>query len=254
MLLELRDGRIYMELNYGPEKQLAFLTRNTYNGGVWVKIEAARALRNNVETGVLRVTLNGVQEDLMDTIALPESVSFQMNECFMFFGGLPSHYQDKSLAQTLLKLRPFNSFLGQMRAITLSNPGSNSLLNPLYTQRYRANPYYAVEPQCERSVIKTASFGGEAYLEVKAQALRSQNCFLGFSFQSYAANSLILLSTFAGQSDDKGHFYSVALVDGRLQFKFSSGSVFRPPTVFTSKELLNDGRHHTVSIAKSNKR
>ena len=37
-----------MEINYGPEKQLAFLTSNTYNGGVWVKVEAARALRNNV--------------------------------------------------------------------------------------------------------------------------------------------------------------------------------------------------------------
>ena len=63
-----------MEINYGPEKQLAFLTSNTYNGGIWVKVEAARALRNNVETGVLRVTLNGVQEDLMDTIALPRLV------------------------------------------------------------------------------------------------------------------------------------------------------------------------------------
>ena len=74
LLLELRDGRIFMEINYGPEKQLAFLTSNTYNGGIWVKVEAARALRNNVETGVLRVTLNGVQEDLMDTIALPRLV------------------------------------------------------------------------------------------------------------------------------------------------------------------------------------
>ena len=48
MIVELRDGRIFMEINYGPEKQLAFLTSNTYNGGVWVKVEAARALRNNV--------------------------------------------------------------------------------------------------------------------------------------------------------------------------------------------------------------
>ena len=51
-----------MELNYGPEKQLSFLTSNTYNGGGWVQAEVARALRNNVETGVLRVTLNGIRE------------------------------------------------------------------------------------------------------------------------------------------------------------------------------------------------
>ena len=56
-----------MELNYGPEKQLSFLTSNTYNGGGWVQAEVARALRNNVETGVLRVTLNGVREGRCDT-------------------------------------------------------------------------------------------------------------------------------------------------------------------------------------------
>ena len=54
-----------MELNYGPEKQLSFLTSNTYNGGGWVQAEVARALRNNVETGVLRVTLNGIREGII---------------------------------------------------------------------------------------------------------------------------------------------------------------------------------------------
>ena len=55
MIVELRDGRIFMEINYGPEKQLAFLTSNTYNGGVWVKVEAARALRNNVGNYTIKI-------------------------------------------------------------------------------------------------------------------------------------------------------------------------------------------------------
>ena len=55
MIVELRDGRIFMEINYGPEKQLAFLTSNTYNGGVWVKVEAARALRNNVGNYIIKI-------------------------------------------------------------------------------------------------------------------------------------------------------------------------------------------------------
>jgi hypothetical protein len=33
--------------------------------GTWVKVEAARALRNGVETGVLRVTHNGARDDLV---------------------------------------------------------------------------------------------------------------------------------------------------------------------------------------------
>ena len=126
LLLELRDGRIFMELHYGPEKQLAFLTSHTYNGGGWVKVEAARALRNNVETGVLRVVLNGVHEDLMDTIALPKGVVFQMEESIMFLGGVPPDYPDDlSISHTHLHRRSWKNYLGQMRAITLSNPGSN---------------------------------------------------------------------------------------------------------------------------------
>ena len=61
MIVELRDGRIFMEINYGPEKQLAFLTSNTYNGGVWVKVEAARALRNNVGNYTIKITEIGIQ-------------------------------------------------------------------------------------------------------------------------------------------------------------------------------------------------
>ena len=64
-----------MELNYGPEKQLSFLTSNTYNGGGWVQAEVARALRNNVETGVLRVTLNGIREGIYNPLRILMSSS-----------------------------------------------------------------------------------------------------------------------------------------------------------------------------------
>ena len=69
---------------------------------------------------MLRVTLNGVQEDLMDTIALPRTIDFQMDKSLMFFGGLPPDYHERFVANArLLNRRPFNSFLGQMRAITI---------------------------------------------------------------------------------------------------------------------------------------
>ena len=77
-----------MELNYGPEKQLSFLTSNTYNGGGWVQAEVARALRNNVETGVLRVTLNGIREGIYDSLRILMSCSshsFTNFETTIFF-------------------------------------------------------------------------------------------------------------------------------------------------------------------------
>ena len=262
LLLELRDGRIFMELHYGPEKQLAFLTSHTYNGGGWVKVEAARALRNNVETGVLRVVLNGVHEDLMDTITLPTGVAFQMEDSsLMFVGGVPPNYQaEHDLSFTHLHLRQKilswqRSFLGQMRAITMSNPGSNSLLNPLYTQRHNANPYYGVVARCDRHLQKLASFQGEAYIEIPSQPLR-RLCTFGFSFQTYTANALLLLSTFVGKTTDqkqKDNYYSVSLIDGRVALKFNSNGG-SPVATFITKEAFNDGIDHTLTVTKSDER
>lgn len=230
-----------MELNYGPEKQLAFLSSNTYNGGNWVQAEVARATRNNVETGVLRVTLNGVREDLMDTISLPSGVVFQMQDCVIFFGGIPPMYQDVVGSGQRLHRRTWNSFLGQLRAITISNPGSNSLINPLYTQRFSANPYYGVESDCNGHLVKDASFNGEAYLEVPFQTPTDQAT-MGFAFQTFTANGLLMLTNFNASSR---HFFSVSLVDGQLFFKFSS-----PTFEFLSKDPYNDGKYHTVAITR----
>lgn len=234
ILLEIRDGRLYMELNYGPEKQMAFLSSNTYNGGGWVQAEVARALRNNVETGVLRVTFNGVREDLMDTIALPPEVVFQMKDCLMFFGGVPPTF-DRTV-KINRRQRAWNNFLGQMRAITISNPGSNSLINPLYTKRHLANPYYGVDSQCFGRLIKASSFNGEAYLEVPSQVYQDDST-MGFAFQTFTSNGLLVLGNFNHTS------YSVSLVDGRLSFKLSS-------VKFVTENTFNDGQHHTVAIAR----
>ena len=173
----------------------------------------------------------------------------------MFFGGLPPDYHDRFVKKNrLLKRRPFNSFLGQMRAITISNPGSNSLINPLYTQRYKANPYFGVQAHCDRKLLKESSFNGDAYLEVKSQSLR-QMCSFGFNFQTYLANAVLLLSTFYGQSSgghDLKNYYSLSLVDGKLQLKLSS--VSGTPLTFLSTEIFNDGDIHSVFVTKNGNR
>ena len=71
---------IHLQINYGPSESMVFQTTETYNSGGWVKVEAARAERNGVETGVLRVSFNGAKEELMDTIDLPRGAEFQASD------------------------------------------------------------------------------------------------------------------------------------------------------------------------------
>ena len=52
--LFLRHGKVHLVIRYGRGASLIFETTQTYNNGAWIKVEAARALRNGLETGVLR--------------------------------------------------------------------------------------------------------------------------------------------------------------------------------------------------------
>ena len=120
----------------------------------------------------------------------------------------------------------------------------------MYTQRYKANPYFGVEPHCERRLLKESSFNGESYLEVKSQPLKRSSSF-GFKFQTYMANGVLLLSTFFSQSSraDAKNYYSVSLIDGKLQFKMSSAA--GRPLTFVSTSTYNDGQIHSVFLTKS---
>ena len=155
MALELKNGRLFLTLNYGVGKSMVFVTNHAYNIGDWIKVEAARALRNGVETGVLRVTKGNEKEDLMDTITLPSQVAFRMERCFIYFGGVPPGFDIRPY-QNIEGLQ--HSYLGNLRSITVSNPGSNSPLNPLYAQRMKPNLFYGVESNCERKVCEQNNF------------------------------------------------------------------------------------------------
>ncbi len=154
LLLSLRHGRVRLEISYGEGHVLSFETLQTYNSGSWVSVEAARALRGDAdETGVLRVDFNGAKEDLMNTISLPREMGeFDLEKCRIFFGGLPPT-QDASFMKGSKGLR---GFLGSFRSITVSNPGSNSILNPLYSERHDYSPRYGVEPYCKDQVWKSS--------------------------------------------------------------------------------------------------
>lgn len=187
--MSLRYGKIHLVIDYGRHHRLEFESVSTYNSGAWVKVEAARALRNEVETGLLRINFNGVREDLMNTIDLPLGLSFNMEKCDIFFGGVSPMFRHSDLS--------FKSFLGGMRSITLSNPGSNNILNPLYVERFKYNPYFGVEPHCEKKLIPVVSFDGNGMLEIASQNLKVNSTF-GLGFRTVQPDGLLLLSTFQG--------------------------------------------------------
>ena len=107
-----------------------------------------------METGVLRATFNGMREELMNTIDLAPTVTFQMETCNIYFGGIPPVFEGDAVVLDL----EFSNFLGNMRGITVSNPGSNSILNPLYSHRHKHNPFFGIEPNCERKVGASLAF------------------------------------------------------------------------------------------------
>lgn len=82
----------------------------------------------------------------MNTINLPMGTEFQMENCEIFFGGVPPMFNQHFANLELM------SFLGSMRGLTVSNPGSNSILNPLYAVRRKHNPFYGIEPSCDQKV------------------------------------------------------------------------------------------------------
>jgi hypothetical protein len=45
LALQLVDGRVSFKIQYAKNVTLDFVSRNTYNSGQWVKIEAGRAYR-----------------------------------------------------------------------------------------------------------------------------------------------------------------------------------------------------------------
>ena len=236
--VEMKAGKIVLVINYGNGGKLEFVTKQTYNSGQWVKIEAGRASRGGSETGVLRVTFNGLREDYVDSVSALQTQELDLQTSKLYFGGVPPSFDFNSFPKI-----GRNSLLGSIRGITTSNPGSNSLMNPLYTEYGIINPYYGVIPSCENRILKMASFGGVGHMEVKSQGLRRNSSF-GLTFRSEQADGLLAVSTFLGKpSGHLADFYSVSLVGGRVSLRLGSSSM-------TTDTTYNDGTFHTLFVSR----
>jgi len=242
LVLQLSGGRVNLAINYANETTLEFTSKKTYNSGQWVKVEAGRANRSGLETGVLRVTHSGVREDFVDTLPPLQVRELELAGSKLYFGGVPPDFPFQSFPRV-----KGQSLLGNMRGITTSNPGSNSLMNPLYTELGRINPFYGVQPSCHHRILKTLGLQGNGYIEVKSQPLRRDSSF-GLSFKTKQREGVVMLSTFLGQpSGNIKDFYSVTFVGGKIRIVLGHNT---DVAQFTTPLLYNDDIIHSLFINK----
>ena len=141
----------------------------------------------------------------MDSLSSLQTPDLDLQTSKLYFGGVPPNFDFYKFPEVRT-----HSLLGSLRGITTSNPGSNSLMNPLYTEYRKMNPYHGVIPTCENRILKTASFSGAGHIEVKSQPLRKDSSF-GFTFKSKQPDALLGISTFLGKpAGDLADFYSVS--------------------------------------------
>ena len=252
--LSLRNGKVHLIISYARQSVLIFESTKTYNGGNWVSVEAARALRNELETGVLRVTFNGQREDLMNTIDLRNPlIGFHMDECDIYFGGIPPTFDRTTFPDVDFG----DGYLGGIRSITVSNPGSNSIMNPLYAERRKLHPYHKVSSHCgDEETVDLVSFEEEtAFVELQSRPLKRISKF-GFIFRTVRPDGLLLLSTYQRIDDSElDNFYSVALKDGKLHlFISSSVDPANRLQIISGETTFHDGALHGVVVERNGRR
>ena len=253
MTVYLEHGRIFLRLQYGPGRVLTFESSNTYNNGEWVKVEAARALRNDAETGVLRVSNVNATEDHMNHIDLPPDVGFDVENSVIFVGGVtPDFASSIDLPEVTSVVT--SSLLGSVRSITLSNPGSNTIINPLHAERHNLSPHFGVSRNCDERPEHTASFAGNGFVELDSYNY-TESMNLGLTFATREGEGLILLSSFLGKNRGNiADYYTVSMVQGHLQIKLSSSAKPDRAVVIRSYLTYNDGERHTLNIRRQYER
>ncbi|XP_065339678.1 laminin subunit alpha lam-3 [Cloeon dipterum] len=234
--LSLRQGRVHFRVDYGGSARLELSTIQNYNTGEWVRVDAARHFDRNkrLERGLLRV---GDEEHSGAPSPPPLSGSLlDLIEGEFIVGGAPPGF----LAPSSIPPPELRSFRGCISFLQVADQGYNLL----------RGPYYSVEPGCLPETAKVVSFQGDGYLELDGQTL-SRKSSIGLVFATTQPDALLLFSDPYSIDSGLATFYSVSLYKGQLHVKVGGG---KSVTTVRSGSFFNDGKSHSVSVIKSNRR
>ena len=274
--IELSGGRLRYQVRYGAgdltNLQISLESRQKYNTGQWVKVEASRVLLRGVETALLKVADDEELSAAPFSFGVPD---LELEEARLYVGGLPP---DVIIPPSLMSSVP-SSFLGCISDLQVVAYG----MNPLQ------GAYYGVEASCS-GINKLAAFSGAegSFIQLKAPTTSNlrRDLSLALGFKTSASDGSILMlmtpsalppsSTAAAAGDqsrggsssssnaleqqsneiksekDADMMSMTILPGGQLEARFRSS----PTEVvsITSSESFNDGLFHNVVVVRTGRK
>ncbi|XP_013397032.1 laminin subunit alpha-2 isoform X2 [Lingula anatina] len=230
--VELVNGKVVFSVNFGGGNNISIESREKYNTNQWMTVKA----ETQGNAGQLEVTTSEGREELKRAQATASGEdSLDISNASVYFGGIPSTSKFDSFP---LSVR--TPFLGCMKGIQVT-AGGNAL--PLYK-----GLSIGMTLGCRENKTRVAGFHGDGYIQLTGDSLPGREADISFSFRSLQDIALLLLGL-GGQADP--HFYSVSLIDGKLQAKFDAGD---GEVTITSDDTFNDGMLHGVSIIRNRRK
>lgn len=235
----MHQGRLVFRIDYGNDILLEIVTKNRYNNGNWVNVEAARyfSKKGNTENGNLKVENEDPQSG-SPTKPITASLLPEVARADFYLGGIPPGFKSR----TTKAPGADKPFFGCFRDVQINE----EIFDPLESQKY-----YGVEASC-KNTITSAGFFSNGYMELPSYSLKKRANF-GFVFRTTQPECLLLLSAYPPQTladydekDVRGNF-SVSLVGGRVHVWADAG---KGRVELESNVSVNDGEYHTLLVNK----
>ncbi|XP_078599139.1 laminin subunit alpha-2-like isoform X15 [Branchiostoma floridae x Branchiostoma japonicum] len=235
----LKDGRVGVQYNLGGG-QVEILSDDRYSTGEWTYVRVSRT----GQTAELAVT----DEQNVKRGSSPGNLADLAVTDLMYIGGLPGSFR---LLQPDI---PTTSFIGCLQDVTVGRD----------PQKLDENlAILGMTPGCQDQVVRTIGMTGEpgAYTALpntdrKGNLADGGSVFLGFTTST--EDGLLLLATGGSRRRRRQAgtaFYSLSIVKGRIQARFSAGEG-SPVTIVTrnSAGRFDDGEDHNIRVTRAGDR
>ena len=170
----LKDGKIIYQFNVGNSARLSLTTKNKYNNGQWVKLDAEREK--------LEAVLQVQDEYLEGKIPFGSPISLELSDSELYFGGVTPNFTSHHWPSVV-----FKPFLGCIKDAQIDTTPLNLLQQEAF----------GVETGCVEKTLKVVSFEGSGFLQLNSEPLKEE-ADLSFTFKTTQSDALLLLSTFEG--------------------------------------------------------
>ncbi|XP_060085671.1 laminin subunit alpha-2-like [Ylistrum balloti] len=227
--LSLLNGHVKAHIYMGGQSHIRLETNNLYNNNQWHKVLLNR---NKLQAFM---SVGDAEESIAE--AAPGNTGLEIKNVPLFFGGVPESFD----------LTPFQKrgvltsmpFLGCMQEIQVD----------LKTRDLLQGNSVGVKQGCPISGYRKVGFYGNGFAMYDGSPLAKDSGEVSLSFTSTQRDTMLLLAKDTDQELDMEpkNFYSLALVDGHIEGRFSG--TFLPVTL-TSNKTYNDGRLHNVAVRK----